>query len=158
MHRDDLLWLAGLIEGEGCFQPGPAARPNKCTISVQMTDKDIVERVARLFDRKMWQVKSKQKEHHNDSYIARISGYPAKELMLTLRPLMGERRRAQIDRAIAGMVPPKLRISREEQDRIQRMHFCDGLSGNKIAAETGHTPRTVRKCIRGDYYKEAEQT
>ena len=47
--RDDLLWLAGLLEGEGSFVKGPPSRPNAIGIAVEMIDEDVVERLANLF-------------------------------------------------------------------------------------------------------------
>ena len=56
MHSEDTAWLAGLLEGEGYFQPwrlsytdksyGPGYRPPK--IDVNMTDRDVLEKAQRI--------------------------------------------------------------------------------------------------------------
>lgn len=49
MRQIDIIWLAGLLEGEGCFNVRPE-KNGQARVSIEMTDKDIVERVSRLFD------------------------------------------------------------------------------------------------------------
>jgi len=49
MRQIDIIWLAGLLEGEGCFNVRPE-KNDQARVSVEMTDKDIIERVSRLFD------------------------------------------------------------------------------------------------------------
>lgn len=44
--RDTLLWLAGLLEGEGSLIPGPPSYPNSPIIAIQMTDEDVVAKAA----------------------------------------------------------------------------------------------------------------
>ena len=48
--REDIIWLAGLLEGEGSFQI--AKQPNGNTtrheISISMTDKDIIKRASKI--------------------------------------------------------------------------------------------------------------
>jgi hypothetical protein len=45
--RENIAWLAGLIEGEGCFyiQPG---RTGSSLIKVQMTDEDVIRKCERI--------------------------------------------------------------------------------------------------------------
>ena len=73
-----------------------AGRP---VISVQMTDQDVIAKVA-----DMWGVKyhfaSPQKSHHKGSWRTALTGGRAVDWMMRLRPWMGERRSGQIDRAI----------------------------------------------------------
>lgn len=46
----EIYWLAGLLEGEGCFhayRQGRKKTPNPLVqVQVAMTDKDVVERIA----------------------------------------------------------------------------------------------------------------
>lgn len=49
METQDLRWLAGLLEGEGSFCAGPPNRPNNPRIELAMTDRDVLDRVASLF-------------------------------------------------------------------------------------------------------------
>lgn len=49
----DRYWLAGLLEGEGSFLKGPPSAPRYPVLSLQMTDEDVVARVAAMLGRKM---------------------------------------------------------------------------------------------------------
>jgi hypothetical protein len=100
----DLYWLAGLLEGEGSFFPGPPSAPNRPTLVVNMTDEDVVARAAALLGVKVysWRNRRGDKTHWKTAYRAGISGRQAVALMLQLRPLMGRRRREQIDRVVAS--------------------------------------------------------
>jgi len=93
MTMVDIIWLAGIIEGEGCFSD---VYP---IIQLQMTDKDVVERVASLFDRPLraWQSKTTGLKR---VYICNVSGTDAISWMMTLYSEMGTRRRGQIKEAI----------------------------------------------------------
>lgn len=103
IEKRTLYWLAGLLEGEGSFRkPAPSA-PNQPIISVQMTDQDVIERVAACFGTKAKFIRSKH-ERHKDSYVAIVRGRRAVEMMRLLYPLMSNRRRQQIDSALDGYV------------------------------------------------------
>lgn len=105
MTRDELNWLAGLLEGEGSFMKGPPSAPNTPSVSVHMTDLDVVERVTKLFGMGFILEPKKQRDHHKKSYLSRVRGQRAIDLMILLRPLMGERRKSQIDRALSSRTP-----------------------------------------------------
>ena len=96
----DLFWLVGLIEGEGTFDGGPPAdRPP--AIAVVMTDRDVIDRVARLWDRGTIRQRPRLSQY-KDPFATRIRGARAAEWMRLLYPLLGERRQARIVRALAG--------------------------------------------------------
>ena len=87
---EQLHWLAGLLEGEGCFSY--AASP---TVTVGMTDRDVVERVAVLFKRNVngpYRYIAKNKP----VYYTHIHGAAAVAWMGVLQPLLGQRRQARI--------------------------------------------------------------
>jgi len=102
MHRDDLLWLAGLLEGEGSFMKGPPSRPHIPAISISMTDEDVIERVGQLLQAKPTVSKRGANRGWKPAYIVCLRGSRALELMKELRPLMGRRRQSQIDAAVAS--------------------------------------------------------
>jgi hypothetical protein len=140
MEPTDLAWLAGLLEGEGSFmRPIPSA-PRLPIVQLQMTDRDVVERAARLMGLSTWRNKSlKREDHGKDCWATRVNGTRARELMIQLRPLMGERRQAQIDAALAGPVflrgdGPKISL---EQAREIRERFAAGESAVSLGAEYG---------------------
>ena len=98
-----LAWLAGLLEGEGSFQTYSRVtkhvkkdgtlgvyRSSYPRIQVQMTDKDVVEKVAALFNRAC--CGPYKREGAKDVYAAQVNGKDALALMQQLLPLMGKRR------------------------------------------------------------------
>lgn len=97
-----LHWLAGLLEGEGSFLKGSPSCPRTPGVTVQMTDRDVIERVAKLFGVTYL---TQQRGKWKTAYRTTLRGARAVKLMKRLRPLMGERRKGQIDRAVACYVP-----------------------------------------------------
>lgn len=87
----ELAWLAGLLEGEGWFG---LARKRCPTISVQMTDKDVVEKAARVMNGKLY--RPYEKGTHRPVYRVQVAGASAIGWMLTLFTFLGERRRQRI--------------------------------------------------------------
>lgn len=100
MQDRDLYWLAGLLEGEGSFMAGPPSAPNQPRISVQMTDLDVIERVAALFGVSYIHERQGSKAHHATAYTVNVRGTRAMDLMRKLKPFMGDRRQLQIEDAL----------------------------------------------------------
>jgi len=128
----DLHWLAGLLEGEGSFLKGPPSAPRHPVLALQMTDEDVVARVAAMFGRKAscWQPRQARWQR---TFVVRVTGAKAAAWMTALRPLMGQRRRGQIDRALASTNPGRPRCS--TTDRRARRWHCFGP-----AAACGRSP------------------
>lgn len=103
MTDADLHWLAGLLEGEGSFMLASSKKADRRyfypRIVVNMTDLDVMERAAHLLGCKLQALPLMP--GRKQAYRAQRWGSAAAKLMLELRPLMGERRRRQIDRALA---------------------------------------------------------
>lgn len=106
----DLYWLAGLLEGEGTFMPGPPSAPRVPLLRVEMTDADVVAHAAGLLGR-TFQPQSRRSISHETlrradlqgttsirkrSFSTTIKGAHAVALMRAIHPMMGERRRRQI--------------------------------------------------------------
>ena len=92
-------WLIGLLEGEGTFLAGPPSNPGLPIVRVSMTDRDVVQRVARLLDRAVVALRPRR-QHHKVPFAVTIKGAPAVDLMLAVHDFMGLKRRTQIQRAI----------------------------------------------------------
>jgi hypothetical protein len=43
-QQETLIWLAGILEGEGSFMKGPPSSPNRPVISMVTTDIDVALR------------------------------------------------------------------------------------------------------------------
>jgi hypothetical protein len=100
IEQSDLLWLAGLLEGEGYFSSSNNNSSN-IKIGIKMTDKDVMERVANILGVGVVYCKP-EKSHWKPQYVVRLSNKRAKELMELLHPLMGLRRKAAIETALSS--------------------------------------------------------
>ena len=81
----DIIWLAGLLEGEGYFGLNRGKYPR---ITLHMTDEDIVIRAAALMGSNIYR--------QRNCWIAQVNGARAIMWMMTLYTLLGERRREAI--------------------------------------------------------------
>jgi hypothetical protein len=108
-----LQWLAGLLEGEGSFFAGPPSKPNGAGISIEMVDRDVIEKVAQIFQTTL--VECGLRQHWQQTYRAQLRGRRAIELMTELRPIMSQRRQQQIDRAVASFRPDRNHWTRRER-------------------------------------------
>lgn len=103
-----LAWLAGLLEGEGTFSMN-SGYPR---VSVQMSDPDVLERAREVMRAPgVWPKTPSARDRlrgWSRMYATAVSGLRGAELMVTLRPLMGERRTREIDRALSAYEPIRL--------------------------------------------------
>jgi hypothetical protein len=104
LSETDVAWLAGLLEGEGYFGMIRSRVGGKVyrypRVGVTMTDRDVIDRVAAMFDTKVYAVKPGP-QSNLESYRFTLVGTRAAELMVALRPWMGGRRQAKIDATLA---------------------------------------------------------
>ena len=127
-HPGALPWLAGLLEGEGSFHTTGGYPVVKLT----MCDRDIVTRVAELLgDTRVWDMTQDGDAERgwSPTWATGLAGARAADLMRTLRPLMGVRRGAAIDRALEVYDPVRL-VSPPAQcviDGCDRPHRSRGL-------------------------------
>ena len=91
---NNLHWLAGYLEGEGCFYYGGSRKYPTLRITVESTDLDVISRVASMFNRAICGPKK-----HNpgqDTYYTAIAGAPSAGWMMTLYPMLSTRRKSKI--------------------------------------------------------------
>lgn len=134
--HEDLHWLAGLIEGEGSFLAGPPSAPRSPIVQVSMVDRDIIERAGALLGSGVTVVPSRR-EGWRTAYCVRIRGARAVRWMERLRPLMGTRRQAQIDRAIASHAPDPRRLLDDERATEALARLAAGESVRQVAERFG---------------------
>ncbi len=100
----DLAWIAGLLEGEGCFHlrgrihQGKGTAKGNVSVQCHMTDKDVLEKLHTLVGRgnlngpyKNGNIKNKLR------YVFRVNGENAYELMKLVLPFMCFRRSEKIN-------------------------------------------------------------
>jgi hypothetical protein len=106
MNREDLCWLAGWLEGEGCFYY-IMSKGNSPRIMVQAfsTDLDVLQKVAGLMGSKgISRIPPREKTatrcKGNGGYRTEIQADAAAQLMRELLPLMGKRRSEKINETL----------------------------------------------------------
>ena len=107
----DIAWMAGIIEGEGCIHYSSGSSP---TISVVMSDKDVIDKVSFLFGIKTYGPFSQKREgkKYKPQWKAIVFGARAVGWMMTIYSLMGERRRAKIGEVLSEWKQRKSRRPR----------------------------------------------
>jgi hypothetical protein len=99
----ELGWLAGLLEGEGCFtlrKAVPKRSKARATIMVSMVDYDVVAEVARMLGGYAVAINSTAKSDghiRQEQYKVVVTGTNAEVIMRRVRPLMFGRRAGRID-------------------------------------------------------------
>jgi hypothetical protein len=97
-----------------------------------MVDRDIIERAGALLSVAVT-VSPSRREGWKDAYCVRVRGARAVLWMERLRPLMGERRRQQIDRAAASYGPDPRRLLNEARATEALARLAAGESVRQVA-------------------------
>lgn len=135
----DLHWLAGLLEGEGSFLRGFPSQPNLPCIQCVMIDRDVIERLAGIIGCGIRIVKPRR-AHWQESYGIRVRGAPAVAWMQAIEPLLGARRRGQIEVAI-GSYESRSNQRLDDADARTALHMLvDGVPVRDVADRFGVTP------------------
>lgn len=103
MDEISLAWLAGLLEGEGYF----ALSQGNPVIRVNMTDRDVIERVADLMGGSVLGPYGEGRGGNPNArpyFTTSATGERALSLMSDLKPYLFQRRLEQIDGVLSGLV------------------------------------------------------
>lgn len=101
----EIAWIAGLVEGEGCFIISGAGNGTP-TIRVAMTDEDVVDKLRHMWGytnntqvtaAKLSTYRNQKLGFKKTVHSAYIYGEPALVVMQRILPHMGLRRRAKIE-------------------------------------------------------------
>lgn len=90
LHREDAAWLAGLLDGEGCFD-APRGNPR---IRVKMSDLDVVLRAADVMGASTHHEAARP--GHKPLLVAQLTGERAVGVMRAVLPWLGSRRSAKV--------------------------------------------------------------
>jgi hypothetical protein len=101
-----------------------------------MVDRDIIERAGALFGTGVYVIPARR-EGWRTTYATRIRGTRAALWMHRLRPLMGERRRGQIDRALASHAPDPRRLLDDGRAIEALARLAEGESVRQVADRFG---------------------
>ena len=96
-----LAWMAGFLEGEGCFGYYKYAEVKgrkyyRPQIVAASTDKDVMLKLASMFDASVSPPREQHGKGSKPMYYVFIGGKKASGWMMTLYTLMGSRRQAKI--------------------------------------------------------------
>ena len=112
-----LEWLAGLLEGEGCFtQNGGSAKaplryPNP-TVALVMTDADVVKEanlLCEVIGERVVKIHESPLPTGKVAYSITLTGLAAVKIMVAVLPHMGIRRTVRIRQVLREWVPKKYR-------------------------------------------------
>ena len=98
-EHDETIWLAAILEGEGCFDSWKAKSQKRYPrIRIVMTDEDVVARAAGIIGNGYHRIHTPfQKERGwQPKYEVQTTGENARRLMRRVLPYMGKRRSEKI--------------------------------------------------------------
>lgn len=150
MDNARIHWLAGLLEGEGSFMRGPPSAPNKPRIQLEMTDEDVVRRVADMWGVSYWGCK--RESRWKRSYKCQLRGGKAIGWMKQLQPMMSTRRREQIQRALDSVDWTKRNQTRKmnlPSAEIRALYAQGGITHRALAERFGCSHRTIWAIVNG---------
>lgn len=103
--KDNDAWAAGIIEGEGYIYKRLAkgcVNYYSCGIRVNMTDRDIVERLHKHFGGKFY-ILAKRGNYKQAYEWSAAKQELVYDILLRIRPYMGKRRKERIDEILDWM-------------------------------------------------------
>lgn len=150
-----LFWLAGLLEAEGSFQTPSPSSPNSPVISLTMTDRDVVERVGRLWEQAVGEYQ--RDKRYKKAYLTRLKGQKAVKMMNELYPLMSSRIQERIDTIREDYDPYEhTRLTYQDAEDI-RERLEQGADVLDLAQEFGVSKSMIYKIKQGRYYQSDRQ-
>lgn len=96
MNPEEIAYVAGLLEGEGCFDRNNKASGVK--IRMETTDVDVAERLRDILGCGNIRPRAAKKSTHRPTVIYQIArAEDVRRILTAIRPWMGERRGKKID-------------------------------------------------------------
>jgi len=160
MTHSDLMWLAGFLEGEGCFhiRNGKSLSP---VIRAVSTDRDVLLKTAILMGSKLSEAKRKTVTGKT-VYSTWLGGDASIALMQKLRPYMGCRRAAKIDEILLlafsrqgvafGERQGVAKLSNDAVEEIRSTKMSFGMQ-SKLARKFGVSQACIWYVIKGRSWK-----
>lgn len=146
-------WLAGLLEGEGCFDEGGGRNNPTPQVRLAMTDEDIVRRAAMIFPGSTpIKVREHRQENRKDVTLTSWHGKSAVHLMWMILPYMGIRRTEKILTILADYFERKMKkcshcgieFSSLSTDRDSRISVCSVECNRKRKNTNQNASRAIR--------------
>ena len=142
MQAKDVFWLAGVMEGEGCFQ---IRKSGGIYAQLDMTDKDVVDRFKALCGVGVL-AKPRVLKSGKTAYRWAVSNQAdAAGFMMTLLPVMGERRAQKIRECLAHWRATPLRASLRELCKSGHPLYGENMN---IVKNGAYLKRDCKQCKR----------
>ena len=95
-RTEQLIFLAGVFEGEGWFGLNKTPKTPVAVLEIQMSDEDIIKRFQRYhnLNSNIW-FKKRPKPHYKDCWRFFLKGYRALHFMEEMLPYLSLRRKEQ---------------------------------------------------------------
>jgi len=120
----DICWLAGLLEGEGCFIISKNKTPR---IQLGMCDLDVVEHAAKLLGG-VTIYTAKTIVDRKTFYVLQLGGSKAIGWMMTIYQFMGERRKTKIKEILSVWKQTRSTRIRKMGETCSRGHLLTSAS------------------------------
>lgn len=146
IEENELYWLAGIWEGEGCFTLN-----GTCPVThMTSTDYDLALYISSSLSCSLY-VHNEAHDNCKKAWRAYMSGEKAIEFMLLLKPLLFSRRQKRIDEIVQGWNPTKTKLSNAEKMKIKDLSRA-GLTQTEIGEVVGRPQRTVGRVLENYVY------
>ena len=169
LGKEKYLWIAGLLEGEGCFriekdQRKPHSKAQYVRIACEMTDKDTIERLQQYAG--VGQVHSREPRKLNGDVKSRKPTWAWEigamddvyELLENILPYMGQRRTKKIQQAL-NILQKKIEVrEKKKTNPVCRECGVPLTEKNRHKTEFSHYEYICKKCKKNYYanhYREA---
>lgn len=143
MQSAHIAWLAGLLEGEGCFHAASNGGP---AVRLCMTDRDVVERARALLGVRGVVSVRPGTERTKAAYTISLTGSRAAGWMMTLYSLLGSRRRGRINSLLSAW--KSLPGANRQKVACKRGHPLTGTNLKVVKLRDGRASRVCRECAR----------
>lgn len=141
----EIAWLVGLMEGEGYF----AHTSHSLAMRLAMNDEDVVRRAARLLRGPDYSPSARLLPSGKLSWYVDVNGKTAAQWMMTLYPLMGERRQAKIRASLAlWRIQPGVGQYNRLRTHCKRGHEFTPENTRPYISRIGTLCRQCRECDR----------
>lgn len=151
VHENEWYWFAGLYEGEGSVSKPPASEPRRFRVNIEMRDTDVLLRAGKMVGVGYLQRRKADQAHHSDLFKLIIRGKNAIRTMMTIFPIMGERRQQQIQKMLDlsdWEVQAFLKLSIPERNSNAELYWLAGLLEAEGTFLTGIPTRPNKIAIR----------
>ena len=145
MTHDDVVWLAGLLEGEGYFGIQDTGKRGfgTATVKLNMTDRDVVERAASIMSSpSVYRMSHPSHPSWKDTYNCYAVGEQAVRIMQAVLPYMGERRTDKIHDVIDHMADKPEQYHKLTRSQVARILVSEER-GVDLARELGVTTARI---------------